>query len=59
MRAPIFQHWSSFSISFWFEPRMKKPGAVSRPGTAREFQFREYSDLAIGVKPPKTTGHIR
>jgi hypothetical protein len=31
----------------------KKPGAVSRPGAAREFQFREYSDLGIGVKPPK------
>jgi hypothetical protein len=28
----------------------KKPGAVSRPGAAREFQFREYSDLPIGVK---------
>jgi hypothetical protein len=23
----------------------KKPGAVSRPGTLREFQFPEYSDL--------------
>jgi hypothetical protein len=22
-------------------PQMKKPGAVSRPGTAREFQFHE------------------
>jgi hypothetical protein len=27
----------------------KKPGAVSRPGIAREFQFREYSDLHSGV----------
>jgi hypothetical protein len=27
----------------------KKPGAVSRPGTLREFQFSEYSDLIIRV----------
>jgi hypothetical protein len=27
----------------------KKPGAVSRPGTVREFQFPEYYDLAICV----------
>jgi hypothetical protein len=28
---------------------MKKPGAVSSPGTARQFQFREYFDLGITV----------
>jgi hypothetical protein len=27
----------------------KKPGAVSRPGTVREFQFPEYYDLMICV----------
>jgi hypothetical protein len=29
---------------------MKKPGAVSRPGTLREFQFHESTDLGAGVK---------
>jgi hypothetical protein len=28
----------------------KKPGAVSRPGALREFQFPEYSDLLNRVK---------
>jgi hypothetical protein len=30
--------------------RMKKTGAVSRPGTLREFQFPEYTDSVIRVK---------
>jgi hypothetical protein len=29
---------------------MKKPGAVSRPRTAREFQFQESTDLGTCVK---------
>src|ERR1700719_3618975 len=29
----------------------KKPGAVSRPGTLREFQFPEYTDLRKRVNP--------
>jgi hypothetical protein len=29
---------------------MKKPGAVSRPGTLREFQFHESTDLGVAVK---------
>jgi hypothetical protein len=29
---------------------MKKPGAVSRPGTAREFQFREWAESRVRVK---------
>jgi hypothetical protein len=29
--------------------RTKKPGAVSRPGTVREFQFPEYSDSLTRV----------
>jgi hypothetical protein len=32
---------------------MKKPGAVSRLGAAREFQFQESTDLGIGVKQLK------
>jgi hypothetical protein len=30
-------------------PSMKKPGVVSRPGAAREFQFPQYADLGGGV----------
>jgi hypothetical protein len=31
-------------------PVKQKPGAVSRPGATRQFQFRKYSDLRDGVK---------
>jgi hypothetical protein len=30
-----------FSSCYWHCSRHKNPGAVSRPGTLREFQFRE------------------
>jgi hypothetical protein len=29
----------------WREPQSKAPGAMTRPGAAREFQFPEYTDL--------------
>jgi hypothetical protein len=32
------------------KPDAKKPGAVSRPGTPREFQFPIYTDFAVRVK---------
>jgi hypothetical protein len=48
MRAGLQSEKSSASISA--DARTKKPGAVSRPGTNRQFQFPEYSDLWREVK---------